>query len=150
MELRDVMLILHIVGAGTWLGANLVQFTLARPARAGGPEVAAAWARMAANMGTTLYMPAGLLVLATGVVMVLNSSVYSFGSTFVTIGLGVVIVGAVLGPTVFMPGGHRIAEAIEASDHSSATTAQRRVTRFAVLDTLLVLFAIVVMVLRWV
>lgn len=144
------MLILHIIGAGTWLGANMVQFTLARPARAEGPQVAAAWARMAANMGTTLYMPAGLVVLATGVVLVLNSSVYSFGSLFVTVGLTVVIIGAVLGPTVFMPGGHRIAGAIESGNHALARTTERRVTRFAALDTLLVLFAIVVMVLRWV
>ena len=25
MELRDVMLVVHIAGAGTWLGANMIQ-----------------------------------------------------------------------------------------------------------------------------
>lgn len=149
MELRDVMLILHIVGVATWLGANMVQFAMIRPVRAHGGEAAAAWARMAAGLGRTLYMPAGLLVLATGIVLVLDSSVYTFGSLFVTIGMSVVIVGAILGPVVFGPGGERVAGAIESGDTTAVRREESRVTRFAVLDTVLVLFALAAMVMRW-
>lgn len=150
MELREIMLILHIIGAGTWLGANMVQFAVSRPASLEGPKVAAAWSRMAANMGTKLYMPAGLLVLLSGVVLVVDSDVYTFGSRFVTIGMAAVIIGAVLGPTVFGPGGHKHAEAVEAGDEATARRIGSRITRFALLDTLVVILAIVVMVLRWV
>jgi hypothetical protein len=70
-------------------------------------------------------MPVGILVLGTGVGMVLSSEgAYRFEDLFVVIGVVVVIVGAVLGPAVFTPTGFKAA------------------------DTVLVLFAMLVMVLR--
>lgn len=148
MELSDLLLWLHIVGAGTWLGANMVQLAAQRVRKS--DTVEAAWSRIAADLGTSLYMPAGILVLLSGVGLVLSSSVYGFGSRFVTVGILVVIVGAALGPTVFGPGGHQLADALEAGDTKQAVRLQTRLFRFALLDTALVLVAIAVMVLRWV
>lgn len=143
------MLFLHIAAAGVWLGANVMQLAVARVVDRHGGVVAASWNRTFADLGRTLYMPVGTLVALTGVVLVLNSSVYTFGSRFVIIGLTVVIIGAVLGPTVFMPGGHRAADAIEADDRALAGAERKRLTRFGILDTSLILLAMAVMVLRW-
>ena len=149
MDLREFMLLLHIAGAGTWLGANVVQMIAPPLAAAHGPEVAAGWMRMGAGFARRLYMPVGILVLITGVVLVLISDgAYTFGSLFVTIGLAVVIIGGLLGGLVFGPGAEKAGAAIESGDQSTIAAVTGRLARFGALDTLLLLFAIMVMILR--
>src|SRR5262245_19551303 len=117
MELRDALLILHIAGAGTWLGANLVQAMAPSLAARQGPAAQAAWYRVAAKLSSRLYMPAAILILVTGIFLVLGSEdAYSFGSTFVAIGFTVIIIGALLGIFVFDRGSERAATAIEGGD----------------------------------
>jgi hypothetical protein len=149
MELRDVLLILHIAGAGAWLGANLVQ-AMAPPLSARqGPAVQAGWYRIAAKLSSRLYMPAAILILATGILLVLGSEgAFSFGSTFVTIGFAMIVVGALLGIFVFDRGSERAATAIEAGDETAARSATGRLAAFGVLDTVLLLLTITSMVLR--
>lgn len=149
MTLRDAALFLHIVAAGTWLGANVVQLVGPSLAFAQGTATAAGWMRIGRDLGTRLYMPAGILLLLTGIVLVIDSPLYGFADRFVTVGFTVVIVGAVLGPAVFAPGSEKAAQAIEAGDLATAGAVRRRLTRFGFLDTALVLFAIAVMVIRW-
>ena len=43
MELRDILLVLHIAGAGTWLGANIVKAVAPSMAAKQGPAAAAGW-----------------------------------------------------------------------------------------------------------
>jgi hypothetical protein len=93
-------------------------------------------------------MPAAVLVLLTGIFMVLGSDSYSFGSTFVTIGFAMIVVGAVLGMVVFGPGGEKAADALETGDQGAAQAATSRLARWGVLDTLLLLVTIMAMVLR--
>ena len=80
-------------------------------------------------------------------VVVLGDS-YSFGSTFVTIGFAMIVVGAVLGMVVFGPGGEKAADALETGDQGAAQAATSRLARWGVLDTLLLLVTIMAMVLR--
>lgn len=148
MELRDLMLILHIAGAGTWLGANVVQMVVPRMALAQDPVVAAGWMRIGSALSRLVYMPASMLILVTGIVMVLQSPVYTFASVFVLVGLAVIVIGAVLGIVVFGPGADRAAAAIESGDQSRIKTVTGRLAGFGALDTLLILTAIAVMVLR--
>jgi hypothetical protein len=149
MELRDIILLLHISGAGIWLGANVVQMIGPSLALAQGREVAAGWMRMGAGFGTRLYIPVGITVLVTGIVLVLISDgAYTFGSLFVTIGLAVVIIGALLGSFVFTPGGEKAADAIDSGDQTRIRAITGNLARFGILDTLLILFAILVMILR--
>jgi hypothetical protein len=89
-----------------------------------------------------------LLILATGIWMVVDSEVYGFDDLFVTIGFGVIIVGALLGIFVFGPGSERAAQAIESGDKSAIRASAARIAAFGTADTLLVLFAITAMVLR--
>jgi uncharacterized membrane protein len=148
MELRDVLLILHIAGAGTWLGANVVQAMAPSLAAKHGPAAQAGWYRVAAKLASRLYMPAAILILATGIWMVLLVDAYGFGTLFVTIGFGMILVGALLGIFVFDPASERAAAAIESGDQEAARSATGRVAAFGVLDTVLLLFTITAMVLR--
>lgn len=148
MTYREVLLILHIAGAGTWLGTNVVQAIVPPIAARQSTELLAGWYRITSVMASRLYVPAAILILLTGVLMVLDSDAYGFGTLFVTIGFGMIVVGALLGQFVFGPGGDAAAEAAENGDAGAMRAAVARLTRFGVLDTILLLFTITAMVLR--
>jgi hypothetical protein len=148
LELRDFLLILHIAGAGTWLGANIVQAVVTPMAVKQGSSAASGWYRIAGRLSTVLYMPAAILILLTGVFMVLQSDVYSFGSLFVTIGFITILVGALFGKFVFDPVSKRAADAIDAGDTGRIKATTGRLATFGVIDTILILVTISVMVLR--
>lgn len=149
LDLRDTLLIIHLAGAGVWLGANVVQAVVPPLAATQGREVLAGWYRITAKLSSRLYMPAALTILITGILLVLRSEVYGFDNLFVGIGLGMIVVGAVLGIVVFDPVGKRAAEEIEAGAEGRARASTARLAGFGALDTLLLLFTITVMVLRW-
>lgn len=148
MSYREILLVLHIAGAGTWLGANIVQAVVPPIAARQGAATLAGWYRTTSVLSSRLYIPAAILVLLTGVLMVLESEAYGFGELFVNIGFGMIVLGALLGRFVFGPGGEDAARAVEAGDQSAIRSAVARLTRFGVADTLLLLFTITAMVLR--
>lgn len=113
-----------------------------------GPEAAAGWYRVAAGFNR-LYMPAGILLLATGIWMVIRLEAYGFSTLFVTIGFVMIVIGVVLGIAVFAPGGEAAAEAIESGDQARIKKAAAKLATWGSVDTLLVLFTIAVMVIRW-
>lgn len=148
MTYRDILLILHIVGAGTWLGANVVQAVVPPAAAKVGSATLAGWYRLTSMLARRLYIPAALVILITGVLLVMNSDAYGFGSTFVTIGFAMLVVGAILGSVVFGPGGEAAAAAVESEDESMIRRAVAKLTTWGLVDTLLLLFTIAVMVLK--
>lgn len=148
MSYREILLILHIAGAGTWLGANIVQAVVPPMAARQGVATLAGWYRITSAMSARLYVPAAILILLTGVLLVVDSEVYGFGELFVTIGFGMIVIGALLGQFVFGPGGQEAAEAVETEDPVQIRRVVGRLTRFGLIDTLLLLFTITAMVLR--
>lgn len=143
------MLILHIAGASAWLGANVMQGVVPPLIAREGVAPAAAWYRIAAQLGKRLYIPASLLIVGTGIVMVLDDDAIGFGTMFVTVGFAMVVVGAILGSAVFERGSNEAADAMEAGDRDRIKRATSRLTRWGMVDTVLLLFTITVMVLRW-
>jgi hypothetical protein len=146
LELRDILLVLHIAAAGTWIGANVVQAVAPSMAAKQGPQTAAGWYRIAGGLSTRLYMPVAILLLATGIWMVLISEQFSFGSVFVSIGFAAIVIGALLGKFVFEPGSEKAAAAIESGDAVAMKATAGRIAGFGVLDTLIILFTITAMV----
>lgn len=145
MLYHDILLVIHIAAAGAWLGANIMQAIV--PGLLGPVTPAASsWFRATGKMSRVFYIPVGVTVLVSGVLLVLNSDLYGFGSVFVSIGFLAVIVGAVLGSTVFGPKSGAIADAIDGGDATMANKTREVVGRFGVLDTLVVLFTIYAMV----
>lgn len=145
MVYRDVLLMIHITAVGTWLGANVVQAVVPGIL---GPEsaAAAAWFRATEKLARLLYIPAGVTVLITGILLVLNSEIYGFGLAFVGIGFAAVVIGAVLGSVVFGPKSLQIAQAIESGYLTAANEVRQVAGRFGALDTLIIVFTIFAMV----
>lgn len=145
MVYGNILLVLHIAAAGAWLGANVMQAIV--PGILGPVSPAASsWFRATEKLSGRFYIPVGVTVLVTGILMVLNSEAYGFGDVFVNIGFAAVVVGAVLGSTVFGPKALAIADAIDEGQGDRANEIRATVGRFGLLDTLILLFTIYAMV----
>jgi len=147
---RTTLLVLHIIGVATWLGANIVQAFAGPRAASATAETRAWWADTTGAMARVLYNVAGILVLLTGLGLVLQGdSPYEFSDTFVSIGFLAVIIGAGLGMAVFGPGSRKLSGAIRSNDADTEREVTARLTAFGVLDTLVVVVTIVAMVGKW-
>ena len=141
------LLFLHILGAGTWLGANLTQVVVTPYMRKRGGEAAAWWTRAVVAMGNRLYAPATVIILITGIWMVLRNDFYEFEQAFVTIGFIAVFIGIFLGIRVFGPKGKALADLYESGgDEGVIAAAHSRLFGLGVFDTLVVIFTIWAMV----
>lgn len=143
------LLFLHILGAGTWLGANVTQAVVTPFMRKRGSDAAASWTRATVAMGNRLYAPASVLILITGTWMVARSDFYGFDQAFVTIGFIAVVIGIFLGVRVFGPKGEALAKLHESGAAEGAiAAAHSRLLGFGIFDTLVVIFTIWAMVER--
>src|SRR5512143_3749563 len=83
-----VFKLIHVGVAVFWVGGGLLLTVLAmRAERAGSPEELMNIARQAAFAGEKLFAPAGLVVLAMGITMVINAPDIGFGTAWVDVGL---------------------------------------------------------------
>src|ERR1700753_2983420 len=115
------LLVLHILGAATWLGCNVAQAFMGTRVASASAETRLWFAESGEKMAKIVYNAAGIVVLVTGLIMVIGShdpGGYSFQSTFVSIGLLAVIIGAALGITVFAPKNRALAAAIRSGDET--------------------------------
>lgn len=143
--MTDVVLWLHIVAAGTWIGTNVVQALAPSLLAEGGPLVKATWARAVVGFGTRIYVPAAVLLLLTGVELV-RSLEYSYGDLFVILGIVTVLVGGALGGVVYGPSGRSLAQAVESGDGSEEKRLNTKLRSIGFLETVLVLFTAFAMV----
>jgi uncharacterized membrane protein len=145
--MRDVLLIVHILAAATWLGAGVTVGFLTPRLRRAGDEVAGTFMAAYEKMGLLVFNPAGVLVLVTGVVLVIDGS-WTFEDPFVVIGVAVVIIGAVLGARIFTPLSREAQAAHASGDVARLDRIYARFRTLGMIDVALVALAIVVMVLR--
>lgn len=146
--MQEALLIVHIFGAAMLLGGGVMALMVGPRMGAAGGEAALGWAKTAGTLGRRYFIPATVLVLLTGIGLVLNSDAYDWGDLFVNIGLGVIIVNAVLAIGVQLPTGKRIVAAIEGADFPTAGGLARKAGKIGMTTTLLVLAATVVMVMK--
>ena len=145
---RTLLLAVHIIGVAAWLGANFVQLVLT-PRFARGPATeAAAWTRQTIWMGQGFYGPAGAVVGISGVALVLTQD-WSWSAGFIWIGVAVLVIGAGMGVLMFGPLAETRLAALESGDEAAASAAQSRIIPFALLDTALIVAAILAMVHKW-
>jgi hypothetical protein len=146
---RNLLLLLHIAGVAAWLGANFVQLVLSPRFARGPADVAATWARQTIFLGERYYTAAGGLIGVTGVLLVLDGD-WGWGSGFIWVGVAVIVIGAVMGVAFFAPLAKRQIAVLDSGDGPGATAVLvRRIIPLALLDTTLVLTAVLAMVDRW-
>lgn len=102
--------LVHVSVAVFWVGGGLLLTALAiRAERADDPEEIATIARQATFVGQRLFAPAGGIVLAMGITMVINQHI-GFGTTWIDIGLTGWAISFVTGIALLAPRAHRIVE----------------------------------------
>lgn len=103
-----VFKLIHVSVAVFWVGGGLLLTGLAlRAERSDDPEDLATVARQATFVGEKLFAPAGGIVLAMGITMVINQHI-GFGTTWVDIGLAGFALSFVTGIAVLAPRAKRI------------------------------------------
>jgi hypothetical protein len=109
-----VFKLIHVGVAVFWVGGGLLLTALALRAQLSHhPEDLATIARQAAFAGEKLFAPAGGVVLAMGIAMVINSPEIGFGMTWVVIGLVGFAISFATGMAVLAPRARRIVELSE-------------------------------------
>jgi uncharacterized membrane protein len=101
--------LVHVGVAVFWVGGGVLLTALAiRAERIDDPEELATVARQASFVGAKLFAPAGGIVLAMGIAMVINQHI-GFGTTWVTIGLVGWAVSFITGIAVLSPRAKKLA-----------------------------------------
>jgi hypothetical protein len=145
--LRIVALWLHIIGASMWLGTNVAQMLIGRRLVDAGAGLQ--WLKAVDKASGPIYGSASVLILLTGIYLVLSNDAFSFGSTFVGIGIAVVIIGGALAGLVFNRKTRQAIGFFESGDSAKAMPVYKSIGSWAVLDTALVAFAVLAMVSKW-
>jgi len=146
--LNDFLLIIHVLAAATWIGAGaLSAFVGSRMAREGGPA-ALSWARVSREAGLKVFNPAGIMTALTGILLVAFSDVYDWADTFVTVGLTVVVITAIIGGVVHRPDSDRMVTALEGADYETAASIGKRAAIWGAVTMALLIVAVSLMVLK--
>jgi len=146
--MTSVLLYIHILAAGAWIGTNVVQAVTNDRMSKESDEVAVGWLNAVVRWGTVIYAPAAVLVLVTGVWMVaISNEVYRFESLFVVIGFGMIVIGVYFGNRIFGPLSLKAAGLRAKGD--DAGQVYGRLRTFGLIDTILLLVTVAAMVGRW-
>lgn len=148
MTTRTLLLAIHIASVGGWLGANFLQLLLSPRFARGSAESAAAWTRQTIWLGERYYGVIGALIAISGVLLVIDGD-WSWSSGFIWVGVAVVVLGGVMGVAVFGPIAKRRLAALESGDTATAAQQLKRLIPFGLLDTVVILIAVLAMVHKW-
>lgn len=104
MSAYQIYLFLHVAAAIVWVGAGTLQLVLGtRVARAAEPSRTLALVRDAQWTGLHVYLPANLLALVSGVLLV-HEGGFGFGTLWIVIGFVAWAVSFLVGAAVLGPG----------------------------------------------
>ena len=126
-SLYDWLLFVHIVGAMVWVGGLVALAAFGTQAlRSGDRETVARFVGSLRVVGPFVLAPSSALVIAVGIWMVIDSSAWDFGQTWIWLGL-VLLAGAVLVGAAFLSRAALAAErALKAGDDAEAASQLRR------------------------
>jgi uncharacterized membrane protein len=117
-----VFKLIHVGVAVFWVGGGLMLTVLALLAQTKhDPEELATIARQAAFVGERMFAPAGVIVLAMGITMVINDHI-GFGTTWVIIGLVGYALTFTTGVAFLSPRAKRVANLLETKGAAAAET----------------------------
>jgi uncharacterized membrane protein len=143
--------LIHVSVAVFWLGGGLLLTVLAlRAERAQSSDEMAHIARQAVFAGERLFAPAGLVVLAMGITMVINSPEIGFNTTWVDIGLVGYALSFTTGIGVLAPRAKRIVALLDEKgpDAPETQAAIARILLIARADVAILLLVVADMLMK--
>lgn len=129
MSWYEFLLFVHIAMAAIWAGgAVMIQFFALRILTSGEPARQVALGGDVEWIGNRLLVPASLLAVVSGVLLVIDAEAWGFGDDWIVIGLILFAITFVAGAFFFGPEGKRIGKLAEAEGPTSPVV-QARVGR---------------------
>lgn len=149
MSRYELYLLIHIAAAAVWAGGGFTLLLLAQRAEKSDDDAKLAEWLETGNTVSKAFIPASLLLLVMGVLMVVDGP-WDFGQLWIALGLVGYVATFLTGVLVMEPWAKRIERIIERDGHfgSEAAMATRRFLVLARVDTLVVFLVIAVMVLK--
>lgn len=149
MELYDVALAIHVLGAVIWVGGNIMFNVLAyRVQRGGTRQELVTMAAQLEWIGTRIFTPVGVIILLMGIYMV--SERWEFDFTFVTLGIVGFVISFGIGSGYLAPT-MKAAKALadeKGIDSPEVTAKFDRLFMVARLDGLLLAAVVVIMAVK--
>jgi putative copper export protein len=146
----QALLTVHVVAVAMWIGAALaLQILGARLDPSTNGAVADRFALDAEAVGKTIFGPAAVLVLLTGVALVIREDL-GWTTPWIYLGVGALVVALALGAVHLIPEGRRVAELARTPGHDpdEVRTRSRRRLVLARIDLTLLVLAVADMVFR--
>ena len=141
----------HVLSAVIWVGgASTLQAFAIRITASGDGLRMATFARDAEFVGNRIHLPSSIILLVSGIFTIHESSgAWSYGETWVQIGLAMIVVSIAIGAGFIGPEAGRVARAIEQHGRASAEARHHitrvfLVSRFELVLLLIVIFDMVV------
>ena len=144
ITLYGVLLFLHILGAGVWLGGEAMMFGLRALALRGGDRSrAVALVRDMDRLNVLLILPASAVLLGAGFWLVLEGH-WGFDRFFIIFGLAGFAASSIVGGVVTTPSGKTLQKTLEmrGADSPEVDSLMRRI-QIGLLVDVLILTAIV-------
>jgi uncharacterized membrane protein len=143
MDFYEFLKVLHVVAAVVWVGgASVTQLYAIRATRTSEPERIVNFSSDAEWVGTRVFLPMSLILVATGFGMIGDASL-DF-EAWIVIGLAVWVISAGVGASFLGPESGRIAKVVE-TEGAASPNAQARIKRIFLISRIeLVLLLIVV------
>jgi uncharacterized membrane protein len=125
--LYDWLLFIHVVAAMVWVG-GLVAFAAfgTRALRSGDRQAVSSFVGSLRAVGPFVLAPASSLVLAVGIWMVIDSSAWGFGQTWIWLALALVAAAVLVGALMLARSALAAERALKAGDDVEAATQLRR------------------------
>lgn len=147
--MRQLVLVLHILGAALWIGGGVIGVLGRNNLTAQGSAVALRWMAFEETLGKAFYPAVALLTLLSGITLVLISPAYGFLDSFVLLGFSVFLISAVTNPAFAAKQDARAVAALVDGDDDGALAHFSKTRPFHVFEIALLVVTLVAMVYRW-
>ncbi len=150
MNLYEILLFVHITSVVVWVGGSIaLQVVGGRFAAAKDPVASAAYGQHTADVGTKIFMPASILVLASGIWMVADAGI-PWEEPFVVYGIVAIVVTTVVGAAFLGPQAAKLATLVQEKGPAApeVDAATKKFLTVARIDTVILLSAIFMMAVK--
>lgn len=149
MTLYELLLFVHVLAAATWVGGAVILKVQTGRALKADPDRAAELALETSQVGTTVLMPASIVLLIAGLWLVFEGD-WGFGPLWVKLGLGIYVVSAVAGAVFLGPLYKKIGElrAERGPGDAEVTSLVQRIATLSWIDLVLLVAAVFVMTVK--
>jgi putative copper export protein len=149
MTLYELLLFVHVLAAATWVGGAVMLKVLSDRALKADPDRAAELAVETEKVGSSVLMPASIVLLVAGLWMVFEGD-WGFEPLWVKLGLGIYLVSAVAGAVFLGPLYKQTGElrAERGPGDAEVTARLQRISKLSWIDLGLLVAAIFVMTVK--